>query len=87
MVGGLAFTIEPVVVDKPVDGDQLYVVAPMAVKVTVLPPGLQIKALDGLTVTGGGMQSGLAVLNKSFGDEEAFFVFLALSPTEEVFWL
>jgi hypothetical protein len=39
-VSGLAVTVAPVVVFKPVDGDQVYEppVAPLAVKTTPVPP-------------------------------------------------
>ena len=35
---GLAVTVAPVVADSPVAGDQLYVVAPVAVSVVAAPP-------------------------------------------------
>ena len=44
---GLAVTVAPVVADKPVEGDQLYDVPPLAVNDTLLP--LQIVADDGET--------------------------------------
>ena len=34
---GLAVTVEPVVADKPVEGLQRYVLAPLAVNVVLLP--------------------------------------------------
>lgn len=83
----MAVTLEPVVADSPVEGDQLYVVAPIAIKFTALPPGLQIKALDGLTDIGGGIQSGPAALNRSLADEESFFKSLYLLFLVEIFWL
>ena len=48
VVVGLATTVEPVVVDKPVAGFQLYEVAPLAVNVVLVP--LQMDAGDGETV-------------------------------------
>ena len=48
---GFAVTTAPVVEDKPVEGLQLYVVAPLAVSETLLP--LQIGGADGVTVTTG----------------------------------
>ncbi len=87
VVGGMAVTFGPDVDDNPVEGDQLYVVAPMADKETDIPPGLQIKELDGLTDIGGGMQSGLAVFNKSPADEVLFFVSLILSFCDITSWL
>lgn len=48
---GFAVTIAPVVEDKPVEGLQLYVVAPLAVSETLLP--LQIGGAEGVTVTTG----------------------------------
>jgi hypothetical protein len=48
---GYAFTMLPVVIDKLVEGLHVYVLAPLAVKVTVLP--LQNAAVGGLTETVG----------------------------------
>jgi len=45
---GLAFTLLPVVADKPVDGDQSYVDPPDAVRAIELP--LQIAGEEGVTV-------------------------------------
>ena len=45
---GLAVTVAPVVGDNPVAGDQLYVVAPLAVNNTLAP--LQREAEAGVTV-------------------------------------
>ena len=39
MVDGLAVTTEPLAEFRLVDGDQLYVLAPLAVRVTPVPPG------------------------------------------------
>jgi len=50
VVVGKAVTTDPVVPDKPVPGDQLYVLAPPAVS-TTLPPG-HIEGADGVTVIG-----------------------------------
>ena len=48
---GLAITVAPMVADKPVAGDQLYVDAPLAVNGVLLP--LQIVAEAGFTeITG-----------------------------------
>ena len=51
---GLAITVAPVVVDKPVDGLQLYVLAPFAVRLTEDPWQM---AADGgvMVITGGGV--------------------------------
>jgi hypothetical protein len=38
VAAGLAVTVAPVVADSPVAGDQLYVVAPVAVSVVPAPP-------------------------------------------------
>jgi len=48
---GFAVTEAPDVADSPVDGDQVYVVAPEAVKVVEFPE--QTETADGLTVTTG----------------------------------
>ena len=48
---GLASTVEPVVALKPEAGDQLKVLAPLAVKVVMLPA--QIVGEAGLTETAG----------------------------------
>ena len=46
---GLAITLAPLTVLSPVDGDQEYVVAPLAVRLVLLP--LQMVELDGDTAT------------------------------------
>jgi hypothetical protein len=46
----LAVTLAPVVEDNPVDGDQLYVEPPVAVKPVEAP--LQIATLEPLLITG-----------------------------------
>ena len=51
VIVGLAITIEPVVALRPVPGEKLYVMAPLAVSVTELPE--QIVGDDGLTITVG----------------------------------
>jgi len=48
VLAGFAVTVLPVVDDKPVPGDQLYVVAPLAVKTTLLPG--HIDGDDGVTL-------------------------------------
>jgi hypothetical protein len=55
---GFAWTVAPVVVSKPVDGDQPYVEAPAAVSVTEAPlqilvesPGVVVTVGSGFTVT------------------------------------
>ena len=54
MVVGLAVTVAPVVADKPVDGDQLYVEAPLAVNDMLLP--VQIAAEEGdIVIVGKGL--------------------------------
>jgi hypothetical protein len=49
VVVGLAVTTAPVVPDKPVPGAQLYVLAPLAVRTTLLPE--HIEGADGLIST------------------------------------
>jgi hypothetical protein len=51
VIVGLAATVEPDVEDKPVAGDQLYVVAPVAVNVLELPA--QIVALGVIVIVTG----------------------------------
>ena len=48
VVVGLAVTVEPVVEDKPVAGDQVYEVAPLTVNEVLLPK--QIVADAGVTL-------------------------------------
>jgi hypothetical protein len=50
---GLAVTLAPVVADNPVDGDQLYVEPPVAVKPVEKP--LQIATLEPPLITGIGL--------------------------------
>ena len=51
VVAGLADTVVPVVADKPVAGDQLYDVPPLAVNSELLPK--QIEGDAGVTVIAG----------------------------------
>lgn len=39
---GVAETIVPVVTERPVDGDHVYVIAPLAVKLTLLPEQVEL---------------------------------------------
>ena len=54
---GLAVTTEPVVVFNPVDGDHLYVEAPLTVILTAVPEqtagfaGLKVNAIGGIELT------------------------------------
>ena len=50
---GKAETFAPVVPDSPVAGDHEYVSPPLAVRLTELPPGLQMIADEGFIITVG----------------------------------
>jgi hypothetical protein len=49
---GSAITVDPVVIDKPVDGLHIYVFAPDAVRVTLFP--LHIAGGVGIVIVGSG---------------------------------
>ena len=56
VLAGLAVTLEPVLVESPEDGSQLYVEAPAAVRITAAPEqivvsGPAVTCGNGLTIT------------------------------------
>ena len=68
----MAVTVAPVVDDNPVDGLQLYVVAPLAVSVVLLP--LHIDADAGVTV----------IVGNAFTVTVTVFVFTHVLPSVPV---